>query len=361
MAITCDRRGFLSAAAMSAAAARLGLIGSALHPIACAASRTSTEDDMPSLGSATQWINTQPLTTSGLRGKVVLVQFCTYSCINWLRTLPYVRAWADKYKNQRLVVLGVHSPEFGFEKDVERVRRALKDLRVEYPIAMDNEHSVWRAFRNQYWPALYFVDAEGRIRYDHFGEGEYEQSERRIQKLLTDAGSRGVGSELVSVEGSGVEAPADWGSLKSPENYVGYARTENFASPSGAVRDKPHVYVPPSQLELNDWALSGDWTIGRQATALNKPSGRIGCRFHARDLHLVMGPASRGAPVRFRVTLDGQPPGAAHGLDADARGNGTAVEQRMYQLIRQPKPIVDRQFDIEFLDAGVETFSFTFG
>jgi thiol-disulfide isomerase/thioredoxin len=361
MAITCDRRGFLSAAAMSAAAARLGVIGSALQPIACAASRTSTEDEMPSLGSATQWINTQPLTAAALRGKVVLVQFCTYSCINWLRTLPYVRAWADKYKKQGLVVLGVHSPEFAFEKDVENVRRALDHMRVEYPIAMDNEHSIWRAFRNEYWPALYFVDAEGRIRYHHFGEGEYEQSERRIQQLLSNAGSRDVGRELVSVEGTGVEASADWGNLKSPENYVGYARSENFASPSGAARDKPHVYVPPSRLELNDWALSGDWTVGRQATALNKAGGRISCRFHARDLHLVMGPASREAPVRFRVTLDGQPPRAAHGVDVDAEGNSTAVEQRMYQLIRHPKPIVDRQFEIEFLDSGVEAFSFTFG
>ena len=316
---------------------------------------------MSSLGTATQWINTQPLTASGLRGKVVLVQFCTYSCINWLRTLPYVRAWADEYRNQGLVLLGVHSPEFGFEKDVERVRRALKDLRVEYPIAMDNEHSIWRAFKNEYWPALYFVDAKGRIRYHHFGEGEYEQSERRIQQLLTDAGSRGVRGELVSVAGTGVEAAADWGSLKSPENYVGYARTENFASPSGAVRDKPHVYAPPAQLQLNDWGLSGDWTMGRQATALNKADGRILYRFHARDLHLVMGPSAREASVRFRVTLDGQPPGAAHGLDVDAQGNGTAVEQRMYQLIRQPKPIIDREFNIEFLDAGVETFSFTFG
>lgn len=346
---------------MSVAAARLGAIGSALQPIACAASRTSTEDEMPSLASATEWINTPPLTTSGLRGKVVLVQFCTYSCINWLRTLPYVREWAGKYKSHGLVMLGVHSPEFGFEKDVQSVRVALKSMRVEYPIAMDNDHSIWRAFKNEYWPALYFVDAEGRIRYHHFGEGEYEQSERRIQQLLAAAGSRGVGSELVSTEGIGVEAPADWESLRSPENYVGYARTENFASPSGAVRDKPHAYAPPSQLELNNWALSGDWTIGKQATALNQANGRILYRFHARDLHLVMGPPLRGASVRFRVTLDGQPPGAAHGLDVDAQGNGTAVEQKMYQLIRQPKPIVDRQFDIEFLDAGVETFSFTFG
>jgi thiol-disulfide isomerase/thioredoxin len=360
-AIIYDRRGFFSAAAMTAAAARLGVIGSAMEQMACAASRLTSEGEMPSLGGATQWINTQPLTTSGLRGKVVLVQFCTYSCINWLRTLPYVRAWADKYKNQGLVVIGAHTPEFGFEKEVEKVRGALKDMKVGYPIAMDNDYSIWRAFKNEYWPALYFVDAEGRIRYHHFGEGEYEQSERRIQELLTDAGSRGVGHDLVSVEASGVEAAADWSTLRSPENYVGYARSENFASADGPVLDKRHVYGVPSQLSLNEWALSGDWTIGRQPTVLNKPNGRIVYVFHARDVNLVMGPPSRGAPVRFRVTLDGQPPGAAHGLDVDAQGNGTGVEQRLYQLIRQPKPIADRRFEIEFLDSGVETFSFTFG
>jgi thiol-disulfide isomerase/thioredoxin len=360
-AMTYDRRGFFSAAAITAAAARLGVIGSAINQIACAATRLASEGDMPSLSGATQWINSPPLTASGLRGKVVVVQFCTYSCVNWLRTLPYVRAWADKYKNQGLAVIGAHTPEFAFEKDVENVRRALKEMKVDYPIAMDNDQSIWRAFNNQYWPALYFVDVEGRIRYHHFGEGEYEQSEKRIQELLADGGARSVGHEIVSLEPGGAEAPADWSNLRSPENYVGYARSENFASSVGAAADKSRVYAVPSQLGLNDWALSGDWTIGRQATRLNKAPGRIAYRFHARDLNLVMGPASRRAPVRFRVTLDGQPPGASHGIDVDEQGNGTAVAQRLYQLIRQPKPIVDRQFEIEFPDSGVEAFVFTFG
>jgi thiol-disulfide isomerase/thioredoxin len=272
-----------------------------MEQMACAAGRLTTEGEMPSLGSATQWINTQPLTTSGLRGKVVLVQFCTYSCINWLRTLPYVRAWAEKYRNQGLVVLGVHAPEFEFEKDVERVRRALKDMQVEYPIAMDNEHSIWRAFKNEYWPALYLVDAQGRIRHHHFGEGEYEQSETIIQQLLAEAGTGASGRELVSVDARGFEAAADWGNLKSPENYVGYERTEKFASPGGAVPDKRRVYAAPARLKLNHWALSGDWTVEKQATVLNKANGRIVYRFHARDLHLVMGPAAPGTSVRFRA------------------------------------------------------------
>ncbi len=238
----------------------------------------------------------------GLRGKVVLVEFWTYTCINWLRTLPYVRAWAEKYKDHGLVVIGVHTPEFAFEKDLDNVRRAVKDMRVDYPVAVDNDYAVWRAFKNQYWPALYFVDAQGRIRHHHFGEGEYEQSERVIQQLLAEAGAGGVGQELVSVDAGGIEVAADWGSLKSPENYVGYERTENFASPGGAAPDKRRIYAVPAQLSLNQWALSGDWTVGRQATVLNTADGRIAYRFHARDLHLVMGPAARGTPVRFRVT-----------------------------------------------------------
>ena len=259
------------------------------------------------------------------------------------------------------MVIGVHSPEFAFEKNVDNVRRAAKDMRVDYPIAIDNDYAIWRAFKNQYWPALYFVDAQGRIRHHHFGEGEYEQSERIIQQLLAEAGSGGIGHELVSVDARGVEAAADWGSLKSPENYVGYERTENFASPGGAVLDKRRVYAAPARLRLNHWALSGDWTVEKQATVLNKANGRIAYRFHARDLHLVMGPAARGTSVRFRVLIDGQPPGAAHGIDVDDQGNGTVTEQRLYQLIRQPKPIADRQFEIEFLDSGVEAFAFTFG
>jgi thiol-disulfide isomerase/thioredoxin len=319
------------------------------------------EDEMPSLGGATEWLNSPPLTAAGLRGKVVLVEFWTYTCINWQRAHPYVRAWAERYKDRGLVVIGVHAPEFAFEKEIANVRRAAKDLRVEYPIAIDNDYAIWRAFNNEYWPALYFVDAKGNIRHHQFGEGEYEQSEKVIQRLLAEAGNGGIGHGLVSVEARGTEAAADWGDLKSPENYVGYERTENFVSPGGAVVDKRHVYAVPARLSLNQWALSGDWTVGKQATALNKPDGRIVYRFHARDLHLVMGPTSRGTSVRFRVLIDGQPPGAAHGTDIDDRGNGTVTEQRLYQLIRQPKPITDRLFEIEFFDSGVETLAFTFG
>jgi thiol-disulfide isomerase/thioredoxin len=323
------------------------------------------EGVLPSLRGATGWLNSQPLTPAELRGKVVLVEFWTYSCINWLRTLPYVRAWAEKYKDQGLVVIGVHSPEFEFEKSVDNVRRAAKDMRIIYPIAIDSDHGIWRAFHNQYWPALYFVDANGRIRHHQFGEGEYEQSERVIEQLLAEAGMRGIGSELVSVDARGLEAAPDWANLKSPERYVGYQRTEDFSSPGGAELDKPHVYALPARLGLNQWALAGDWTMGRtmgrQAAALNQANGRIAYRFHARDLHLVMGPVAQGKAVRFRVFIDGQPPGAAHGADVDERGNGTLTEQRLYQLIRQPKPIADRQFEIEFLDAGAEAFVFTFG
>jgi len=319
------------------------------------------EGNLPSLGSATEWLNSQPLTATGLRGKVVLIDFWTYTCINWLRSLPYVRAWAEKYKDQGLVVIGVHAPEFAFEKNVDNVRLAAKAMRVDYPIAIDNDYAIWRAFKNEYWPALYFVDAQGRIRHHHFGEGEYEQSEMIIQRLLAEAGVGGIRRELVSVDTRGAEAAADWDSLKSPENYVGQERTQNFASPGGAVLGKRRVYSVPARLRLNHWALSGDWTMEKQAAVLNKPNGRIAYRFHARDLHLVMGPAPRGTSVRFRVLIDGRPPGAAHGIDVDDQGNGTVTEQRLYQLIRQPKPIADRQFEIEFLDPGVEAFAFTFG
>jgi thiol-disulfide isomerase/thioredoxin len=323
--------------------------------------QTSVDAELASLGSATEWINSPPLTAAGLRGKVVLIDFWTYTCINWLRQLPYVRAWAEKYRDQGLVVIGVHTPEFGFEKDLENVRRETKAMGVGYPVAVDNEYSIWRAFDNHYWPALYVIDAKGRIRHQHFGEGGYQESEKVIQRLLAEAGSRGVDPALATVNGRGLEAAADWGSLKSPENYVGYERTENFASPGGAAPDQPRLYAAPARLKLNQWALSGDWTVGKQATGLNKGGGRILYRFHARDLHLVMGPRAPGTSVRFRVTIDGEPPGAAHGLDVDDQGYGTVTEQRLYQLIRQPKRIADRLFEIEFLDPGVEAFAFTFG
>jgi thiol-disulfide isomerase/thioredoxin len=319
------------------------------------------EGELASLANASGWLNSEPLTPAGLRGKVVLVQFWTYSCINWLRTMPYVRAWAEKYRDQGLVIIGVHSPEFGFEKSLGNVRRAAKDLMVDYPIALDSEYAIWGGFHNQYWPALYLLDGRGKIRYHHFGEGEYEQSEKMIQRLLAESGRGDIGQELVSVEGHGIETAADWGTLESRENYVGYGRTENFVSPGGIRADKASIYVVPSRLKLDHWALSGDWTFGREATTLNQAGGRIAYRFRGRDLHLVMGPPAKGTPIRFRVLIDGQPPGAAHGLDVDEQGYGTVSEPRLYQLIRQPRPIADRQFEIEFLGSGVEVFVFTFG
>ena len=319
------------------------------------------QTELASLERANEWLNSPPLTPGSLRGKVVLIDFWTYTCINWLRTLPYVRAWAEKYKDQGLVVIGVHAPEFSFEKNIHNVRWAVKDMRIDYPVAVDNEHVIWRAFNNQYWPALYFVDSQGRVRHHHFGEGAYEQSEMIIQELLREAGVGGLSSEPVSVDARGLEAAADWGSLKSPENYVGFERTENFASPGGAALDKPRMYERPARLRSNEWALSGDWTMKKEAAVLNKVGGRIAYRFHARDLHLVMGPATPGTSVRFRVLIDGEPPAAAHGIDVDESGNGTVTEQRLYQLIRQPNPIAERQFDIEFLGSGVEAFAFTFG
>ncbi len=370
---TYDRRRFLSTAAMTIAATQLGARASGapiealaednsmVQQITPKAAQLPIEGEFPSLGGATGWLNSPPLTAEGLRGKVVLVQVWTYSCINWLRTLPYVRAWAEKYRDQGLVVIGVHTPEFGFEHNLDNVRQAAKDMKVAYPIALDNDYAIWRAFNNNYWPALYFIDAKGHIRHHQFGEGQYDRSELIIQQLLAEAGSGGIGHDLVSVDARGAEAAADWGNLKSPETYVGYERTENFASPGGAVVDQRHSYAAPKQLPLNHWALAGEWTVGKQATVLHKANGRITYRFHARDLHLVMGPVVRGTPVRFRVLIDGQPPGPAHGIDVNDQGYGTVTEQRLYQLIRQPKSIADRQFEIEFLDPGVETFVFTFG
>jgi thiol-disulfide isomerase/thioredoxin len=320
-----------------------------------------SQTELASLERANEWLNSPPLTPAALRGKVVLIDFWTYTCINWRRTLPYVHAWAEKYKDQGLVVVGVHAPEFSFEKNLNNVRWAVKDMGIDYPIAVDNDHAIWRAFKNQYWPALYFIDSQGRVRHQYFGEGSYEQSEMVIQELLREAGAGSVSREAVKVDGRGLDAAADWGSLKSAENYVGFDRTENLASPGGAVLDKPRLYERPARLRLNEWALSGDWTVKNDTVALNKASGSIAYRFHARDLHLVMGPATPGRPVRFRVLIDGQPPGAAHGIDVDEQGNGTITEQRLYQLIRQPTPIADRQFEIEFLGSGVEAFAFTFG
>jgi thiol-disulfide isomerase/thioredoxin len=326
-----------------------------------ASARLPVEGELPSFGGATGWLNSPPLTAAALHGKVVLVDFWTYTCINWLRQLPYVRAWAGKYTGQGLRVVGVHTPEFPFEKDLDNVRRAGQEMRVGYPVAIDNDYAVWSAFGNHYWPALYFADAGGLIRHHHFGEGEYQQSEMVIQQLLAEAGSGDIGHELVSVDARGIEAAADWASLRSPENYTGYERTENFASPGGAVPGRRHAYTAPAELRRNHWALSGDWTMEEQATTLNTAGGQIAYRFHARDLHLVMGLAAPGTSIRFRVLLDGQAPGTAHGADVDGQGHGTVTEQRLHQLIRQPGPIADRTFEITFPDPGVQAYAFTFG
>ena len=352
--INLDRRRILRAAAMSIAAAQLGIVGSA-------AAQFAIDSESPSLVGASAWLNSQPLQMRELRGKVVLVNFWTYTCINSLRVLPYVRAWAEKYKAQGLMVIGVQAPEFSFEKNIDNVRWAIKAMKIDYPIAVDNDHSVWRAFNNEVWPALHFVDARGRIRHHQFGEGDYEQSERTIQQLLVEAGAGEISHRLVSIDAQGADATADWGSLKSPETYAGFELTENFSSPGGARLKNSNVYGYTAKLGLNHWALQSDWTVGREAAALNTANGRIAYRFHARDLHLVMGPAVRGTSVPFRVLIDGHLPGASHGSDIDDQGNGKVTEQRLYQLIRQPEPVADHLFEVEFLGSGVEAFDFTFG
>jgi thiol-disulfide isomerase/thioredoxin len=325
------------------------------------APRLPFEGELPSFDGATGWLNSPSLTPAGLRGKVVLASFWTYTCINWLRQLPYLRAWAGKYSGQGLVLIGVHTPEFPPERDFDNVRRAVQEMQIDYPVATDNNYSVWRAFDNHYWPALYFADARGRLRHHYFGEGGYGQSEMVIQQLLAEAGSAGAGQDLVSVDARGVEAPADWDDLRSPENYTGYERTENFASPGGTVPGEAHVYAVPAELRLNQWGLSGDWTMEEQVSTLNKAGGQIACRFRARDLNLVMGRGGSPAGAPFRVLLDGQPPGTAHGIDVDGEGNGTVTEPRLYQLIRQPGPVTDRTFEITFPGPGAQAFSFTFG
>jgi thiol-disulfide isomerase/thioredoxin len=319
------------------------------------------EGELPDFGGATTWLNSEPLTLAGLRGNVVLVEFCTYSCVNWLRTLPYVRAWAEKYRDHGFVVIGAHSPEFPFEHDLDAIQHALDEMGVEFPIAVDNDFAVWRAFDNHYWPALYFADPEGRIRHHRFGEEDYERSEQVIQQLLTEAGFDGFDMELVSLDPQGIYAPAGWETLGSPETYVGYARAQNFASPGGLAFDRPYVYIAPADLRLNEWALSGDWTVGSQTTVLNAAEGRIVCRFHARDVNLVMGSGEPGKPLRYRIRLDGETPDAAHGLDVDEGGTGTLAEARLYQLIREPGEISDRTFEITFLDSGAQAYVFTFG
>ena len=348
-----DRRRFLGTAAMALAATRLGMVSTPQ-----ANERESAL--LTAFGRATAWINSSPIAAPSLAGKVVLVQFGTYTCINWLRTLPHVRAWAQKY-GSRLEVIGVHTPEFTFEKNLENVRRALQQMKIGLPVAVDNDYAIWRAFDNNYWPAVYLIDARGRLRDHHFGEGQYDRLERTIQKLLAETGAKVDADTAAPIAASGIEDAADWENLRSPEIYLGHARMENFSSPEGARSNRSRIYTAPADLKLNRWALAGEWTIGGQPTALEKAPGRVTCRFHARDVHLVMGPRQPDTRVRFRVAIDQQTRGAARGLDVDAGGNGIVADQRLYQLIRQRPPIVDRTFDIEFLDPGVEVFAFTFG
>jgi len=331
------------------------------HVASEAAPASPVEGELPALTGATAWINTPPLTPASLRGKVVLVDFWTYSCINCLRTLPYVRGWAEKYKDHGLVVLGVHTPEFAFEKNLDNVQRAIRQLHISYPVAVDSDYAIWGAFLNNYWPAHYFIDAQGKIRGHQFGEGDYEASERMIQQLLAEAGYHGVPGGVVAADGSGVEAAQDAREDRSQETYIGYARAENFKSDPQVVRDAPATYRVPGALQVDQWGLEGAWIIaGEQATLVHAP-GRIVFRFHARDLHLVLGPAAGGAPVRFRVSLDGAEPGVDHGVDTDAHGEGVVREHRLYQLIRQSHDVRDRTFRVEFLDPGAQSFSFTFG
>jgi hypothetical protein len=309
---------------------------------------------MPSLGGVTGWLNSEPLGPAELQGQVVLVNFWTLTCINWLRQEPYVRAWSHAYREDGLVVIGVHTPEFSFEHEIDRVRQATKERDIDYPVAVDNDYEIWNAFDNHYWPALYFVDREGIIRDHHFGEGRYEESERVIQRLLD------VERELVSVERLGVEAEADWNHLRTPETYLGYGRSEHFASPEGAAYEERRAYGLPEQLRLNHWALSGEWTIGRERIVLDNAGGSIAYRFHARDAHLVLSPGRR-EPIPFRVFLDGEAPGLSHGVDVDEDGNGLLRDGRMYQLVREHDTVRERTLVITFLEPGAKAYVFTFG
>lgn len=330
------------------------LLVSALVPMAKA-------EKMPALTGATAWFNTKPLTTGDLRGKVVLVDFWTYSCINCIRTLPAMRAWKERYQDAGLVIVGVHTPEFPFEADPAKVERAVRRFGITYPVALDGNHAIWSAFHNQYWPAHYLVDATGRIRFTHFGEGNEAQEEREIEKLLVERNNHAAAKPNVRMSGTATEQPADFADVQSPETYIGHARAERFASPGGLAVDRARNYSAPKKLSLNEWALVGPWRDLEQWAVLEAPHGSLLFRFHARDLHLVLGPGTSGRPVHFRVRIDGHAPGADHGADIDAEGNGTATEDRLYQLIRLHGPIGDHSFEIEFLDPGVQVFSFTFG
>jgi cytochrome c biogenesis protein CcdA/thiol-disulfide isomerase/thioredoxin len=334
--------------------------GAMMHARSVAGSEAlAVEDITPSLSGAGPWFNSRPLTLQALRGKVVLIDFWTYSCINCLRALPYVRAWASRYASAGLVVIGVHTPEFAFEKSVSNVRSAVKKLQIDYPVVMDNDYAIWRAFGNQFWPAHYFIDAEGRVRHHHFGEAGYEESEQVIRQLLAEAGHQ-TSAAPVRVDATGISAAPDTIDVLSPETYVGYDRAENFVSPGGAVKDAVHTYSDGDP-RLNEWGLSGEWSIGPEKATLDRANGGLVFRFHARDLHLVLGPGAAGRRVRFRVTLDGAAPGPDHGIDDNAQGDGVIDGQRLFQLIRQQGAVRDRRFEIRFLDPGVQVYSFTFG
>ncbi len=340
--------------------------GSAMQ-LAANDARKGYQSDLPVLGrfvsldGAVEWLNSKPLTAEELRGKVVLVDFWTYSCINCIRTIPYVRAWAEKYRDQGLVVIGVHSPEFAFEKRVDNVRQAIDKFQIGYPVAIDNDFKIWRSFANNYWPAHYFIDAKGQIRHTQFGEGDYEQSERVIQDLLAEAaGSKKVDAATVTLDAKGAEAAPDFAQLQSGESYIGYLRAANFISPEGVGADAARDYTV-GKPDLNEWGLTGKWTVGGEQASLDQAGGGITYRFSARDLHLVLGPGADGKKIRFQVKVDGVAPGADHGSDIDAEGNGTVSETRLYQLVRQSGEVRERTFEIRFLDPGVEAFVFTFG
>jgi thiol-disulfide isomerase/thioredoxin len=339
---------------------RPGLIRSLAHRLAGDSLALPFEGRLAPFDRATAWLNSDPLTPAGLRGRVVLVDFWTYTCVNWLRTLPYVRAWSAKYRDQGLTVVGAHTPEFGFEHDLDNVRANVARFGVDWPVAVDNEYGVWQAFANHFWPAIYLADAEGRIRSHHFGEGEYAATEMAIQALLMENGVENVDQELVMVEPHGLEVAADWRTLQSPETYVGYGQASGFAQGDVAEFDAPHRYTPV-QLRLNQWCLAGEWTVASHAGLLAAPGGRIAFRFHARDVNLVMGPPATGSSIPFRVLLDGEPPAGSTGEDVDAGGNGTLDEQRTYQLVRQPGAVRERTVEIEFAAPGAEAYCFTFG
>ena len=319
------------------------------------------EGAMPELDGAIGWLNSAPLSRKPLRGKVVLVNFWTYTCINSLRPLPYVRSWATKYRDAGLVVIGAHTPEFSFEHDWINVENAVRNLNVTFPVAIDSDYRIWRSFNNEAWPAQYLVDAKGRIRYHHLGEGDYGDMEHVIQELLNENGATGLASETTSVSGVGIEAAPDWTDAQSPETYIGYRQAQNFASPEKLHKDSSQAFSAPAKLSLNHWGLSGAWNVNAESAVLQSVPGKIVFRFHSRDLHLVLAPAKDAKPVRFVVRLDGAAPGENRGVDTAPDGSGEIREPRLYQLIRQKGPIVDRTFEIEFLDLGVQALDFTFG